>query len=80
MNADFVFAGSMMVQAPGSERVTYLADEGYVVCVANFPHAVVDVSVASTDKEAQGLAFVPFTERVPPKGTKLRLVFEPVVD
>ena len=80
MSADFVFVGSQLLRAPGSDRTVYVGDDGYLICVANFPGAVIDVSQISTANDAEQKSFVPFTEHVPDRGAKVRLVLEPVVD
>jgi hypothetical protein len=80
MTSDFVFVGSQLLRMPGSERTIYVGDDGYLICVANFPVAVIDVSQRSTAADAEQKLFIPFTERIPDKGTKLRLILEPVVD
>lgn len=80
MNADFVFVGSQFVRPPGSERTIYVGDEGYLICVANFPGAVIDVSQSSTASDAGEKMFVPFTERIPERGSVVKLILEPVVD
>jgi hypothetical protein len=80
MTADFVFVGSQFIRAPGSERTFYIGDDGYLICVANFQAAVIDVSQRSTAANAEQRLFIPFTEHIPEKGTKVRLILEPVVD
>jgi hypothetical protein len=79
LSADFVFAGSAFVRPPGSERTVYLANEGYVVCVSNFPHSIIDIGIKSS-KEAADLEFVAWKDRVPEKGTKVRVILEPIID
>ena len=80
MTADFVFVGSQFIRAPGSERTFYVGDDGYLICVANFQAAVIDVSQRSTAANAEQRLFIPFTDQIPEKGTKVRLLLEPVVD
>jgi hypothetical protein len=80
MSADFVFVGSQFVRAPGSDKSIYVGDDGYLICVANFPGAVIDVARHSTAADAEQKLYVPFTERIPDRGAKVRLVLEPVVD
>jgi hypothetical protein len=80
MTADFVFVGSAFIRSPGTDRTFYVGDEGYLICVANFPGAVIDVALRSTASDAETKMFVPFTERIPERETKVRLVLEPVVD
>lgn len=77
MSADFVFTGSGLRKVPGAERPIFLADDGDVVCLANFPGSLIDVDIRSS-KENADLAFEAFTERIPPKGTAVTIIFEPV--
>lgn len=76
LSADFVFAGSRFVRAPGQSRLQWLGDEGYLVCVSNFPGAIVDVSMKSDSSNA-ALLFEAWTDRIPPKGTKVRVYIRP---
>ena len=79
LDADLVFAGSMIVRMPESETPKFLADDGEVVSVSNFPSAIVDVAVRSSDKTVE-LQFRPWTERIPIVGTKVKVIVEPLVD
>jgi hypothetical protein len=79
LSADFVFAGSRFVRAPGQSRLQWLGDEGYLVCVSNFPGAIVDVSMKSDSSNA-ALLFEAWTDRIPPKGTKVRVSIRPEAD
>jgi hypothetical protein len=79
MTADFVFAGSRFIRIPGENRARWLGDEGDLVCVSNFPGSVIDVSIKSDSADASRL-FEAWTERIPPKGTKVRVYFKPVDD
>lgn len=76
---DWVFAGSQLVPDPFDEKKPnyYLANDGDLICVANFPSALLDLPVASP-KENADLAFVAFTERIPPLETKVTVILEPV--
>jgi hypothetical protein len=77
MEGSWVFAGSGLIQQAGKEGQLYGADvAGELICVTNFPHALLDVAIESTDK-AEQLLFEAFTERIPPKGTKVTLVLTP---
>lgn len=61
---------------------TYLADiaeNGHIVSVSNFPDAVLDVPFESTSSDAD-LQFVANTDRIPPVGTAVDLVFKPLAD
>ncbi len=76
MNHPFVFVGSRFHQSPEGQRV-YAADvTGDLICVTNFPDAVLDIPVQSTDDDAS-LLFQSFTERIPPRGTPVTLVLSP---
>lgn len=78
MAHDWVFAGSQFVpdpRQPGQPR--YLANEGDVICVANFEAALLDLPIRSS-KEQVDLAFEAFTANIPAVGTKVDLILEPV--
>jgi len=79
MRVDFVFTGSRIVRVPESDSPLFLGDNGEVICVANFPGSIIDVSVRSSDKNDQ-LTFAPFTERIPAKGTPVKVIVEPLVE
>jgi hypothetical protein len=76
MEYDWVFAGSSTWVDEDDGKKYYSADAGDVICVSNFPTAMLDIPVAST-QDNQELEFEPFTERIPDKGTKVRLVLVP---
>lgn len=76
MNHPFVFVGSRFHEGPDGQRV-YAADvTGDLICVTNFPDAVLDIPVQSTDDDAS-LLFQSFTEHIPPRGTPVTLVLSP---
>jgi hypothetical protein len=77
MSATFVFSGSRFVRVPGESRARWLGDDGDLICVANFPGSVIDVDIASDNTNA-ALLFSAWTERIPPKGTKVRVYVRPV--
>jgi hypothetical protein len=76
---DFVFAGSRFLRIPGESRVRWLGDDGDVICVANFPGSIVDVNLQSTASN-DALLFEAWTDRIPPKGTKVRVILQPLAD
>jgi hypothetical protein len=77
MAHDWVFAGSQLIPDPQrQDRPRYLANEGDVICVANFEEALLDLPVKSS-KSSEELAFEAFTENIPPLGTEVRLILEP---
>lgn len=75
--AELVFAGSAFARLPGVDRPVFLGNDGDLVCVANFPGAIIDVAIRSSADNSQRL-FEAFTARIPPKGTKVRILFEPI--
>lgn len=79
MQRDWVFAGSRFVHSEATGRRMYLADGGDFICVANFSSAALDLPVKSPQENAQ-LVYGAFTENIPPKKTKVRLVLIPEVE
>ena len=74
LTSDWVFAGSRFWKDTQSGIEYYQADGGDLVCVSNFPTAMLDLPIASSDAN-EALLFEVFTERVPPRGTPVELVF-----
>lgn len=77
MKLPFVFAGSGFWTDPDTKKNHYLAEGGDLICVTNFGAAMLDVPAPSTQANDE-LWFEPFTERIPPVGTPVRLVLTPV--
>lgn len=76
MTFPWVFAGSSFwVDEQTGERM-YNADAGDLICVSNFPTAMLDLPVESSQGNAD-LLFEAFTERIPAIGTHVRLVLRP---
>ena len=73
MQYDWVFAGSRLWKDSETGQEVYLAEHGDFICVANFPTAMLDLPVRSSD-QASDLLFEAFTERIPPLGTDVTLV------
>jgi hypothetical protein len=73
---DWVFAGSGFWKDEESGKEHYKANAGDMICVSNFPTAMLDLPVKSSEANAD-LLFEAFTEKVPPKGTKVRVVLIP---
>lgn len=77
MEFPFVFAGSDWIDNPYTRRKEYRADvEGYLICVSNFPGALLDVAAASSADDSE-LLFDAFTERIPRKGTPVTIILSP---
>jgi hypothetical protein len=76
MEYDWVFAGSGFWTDEETGKRHYQANGGDFICVSNFPTATLDLPVESSQANAE-LLFHAFTEKIPPKGTKVRLVLKP---
>jgi hypothetical protein len=70
---DWVFAGSMFWRNPDDGRDLYQADGGDLVCVSNFPEAMLDIPVESGQANGE-LIFEAFEGRVPTAGTPVDMV------
>lgn len=69
MTAQWVFAGSGFELDPETNKEFYLADEsGELICVANFPSAMIDVAEISSTTGAS-LSYEANTEVIPPEGS-----------
>ena len=77
LEAGFVFAGSRFGQRRDGSEV-YLAERGSLICVANFPDAMIDLDVRSTASNDAGLLFEPWTERLPEVGSEVLVELIPV--
>ncbi len=80
LDTDWVFAGSVLVPDPlnNANPPFFAANQGDIICIANFEAALLDVPFSST-KDNDDLAFEAHTERIPPLGTRVQVVLEPVV-
>lgn len=76
MPYDWVFAGSGFWTDEDTGKRHYMANSGDLICVSNFSTATLDLPVESSQANAS-LMFTAFTERIPPRGTKVRLVLIP---
>lgn len=82
LGPDWVFAGSYRSRGKtfqGEEYDYFAANDGRVVCVTNFGTALLDLPVESADADPEGnqLGYRARTEVLPPRGTKVRVLFEP---
>ena len=73
---DWVFAGSGFWEDEKTGKKHYMANSGDLICVSNFPTATLDLPVESSQAN-DSLTYVAFTERIPPRGTKVRMVLLP---
>jgi hypothetical protein len=78
---DWVFAGSEFQLNPleKDKPPLYAANAGDVICVSNFEGAMLDLPISSSKNNAE-LEFEAFTERVPPLGTPVTVILEPVLE
>jgi hypothetical protein len=79
MTHPWVFAGSAVWTEETTGQRYYQADGGDFICVSNFPTAMLDVPVASSQAN-ESLSFAAWTERIPALGTKVRLVLIPQLE
>ena len=77
LGTNFVFAGSKMWKDPDTGRERYVAESGDLICVSNFASATLDVPMKSSQVNS-GLMFAAFEDRVPARGTPVRLVLQVV--
>jgi len=80
LQSDWVFAGSRFVKNPLDDgKEYYLANDGDLICVSNFETALLDLPINSP-KDNADLIFVANSERIPPLGTKVTVILEPVLE
>ncbi len=77
LEVDWVFTGSGFWRDPTDGTEHYEADAGDMICLSNFPSAMLDVPIASSDAN-DDLMFEVFEGRVPPHGTPVELILSPV--
>ena len=76
MKFDWVFAGSGFWVDEDTGMKYYHGDAGDLICVSNFATATLDIPVESS-QENSNLLFEATTDKIPEKGTKVRLVLIP---
>lgn len=76
MKHTWVFAGSQFWTDEVTGHKHYSAEGGDFICVSNFPSAMLDLNVESTQSNTR-LLFEAFTERIPPMGTRVRVILKP---
>jgi hypothetical protein len=75
---DWVFTGSRLVPNPlDAKKAIFLANDGDVICVSNFDTALLDLPIKSSKDNAE-LQWEANTEKIPPIGTKVSVIFEAV--
>ena len=76
MAADWVFVGSGFYE-DGDAPKQYLAEGGYMICVANFAMAMLDVATPSDSNGTESLNYEAATERIPPRGSEVMIELVP---
>ncbi len=76
MTHDWVFGGSGFWKDERTGEQYYSADGGDLICVSNFSTATLDLPIESSQANG-GLLFSAFSDRIPPRDTKVRLVLIP---
>ncbi len=72
MKADFVFVGSQFYTDPETGKQIYQAEGGYMICVANFGDAMIDIREESSASDG-AQAYEAWTENIPPEKTPVLL-------
>lgn len=68
MKSDWVFAGSYFFEDPDTKEQFYAAESGDLICVANFPTAMIDVGESSSKSNGE-LNYAANPKKIPPLGT-----------
>ena len=78
---DWVFAGSRLFQDPEKPEAPpyYMANNGEVISLSNFPDSMMDLPVKSS-KDVADLVFEANTARIPPLRSPVLVTLEPVVE
>lgn len=83
MEADWIFTGSgfyVETDGPDKGKRYYKAEGGEVICVANFPSAMIDVNQESSASGESNLLYEASTEKIPPLGTPVTVEISPIPD
>lgn len=76
LDQPWIFAGSGFWKDEATGQNHYMAESGDLICVSNFPSAMLDLPIASSQSN-DALMFECFTERIPPLGTKVTIALVP---
>lgn len=76
MTFPWVFGGSGFWVDPADNSKHYQAEDGDLICISNFPSAMLDVPVESSNANA-ALLFEAFTDNIPPEKTKVLIYLKP---
>jgi hypothetical protein len=76
LKTDWVFGGSGFYRDEGTGKEFYKAEGGDFICVSNFPSAMLDLPIESTDVN-KDLLFQANPARIPPTGTPVTVILSP---
>ena len=76
----WVFTGSGFYTDEANGTKSYLAESGDVICVANFPSAMIDIAARSTADGENNLMWEAWTDHIPPAGTEVLLELVPELE
>lgn len=76
MDAQWVFSGSSFYEDEESKERYYRAEDGDLICVANFGSATIDVA-ARSENNSESLLFEAWTERLPAVDTPVTIELIP---
>lgn len=76
MTEHWIFAGSGLWTHPETKERFYQAEGGDVICLSNFPGAMLDVETRSSSVN-EDLSYEAFTANIPPKRTPVTLILTP---
>lgn len=79
LKADWVFGGSGFYVDAENGTKFYQAEEGNLICVANFSSATIDLAIESSAQN-DDLLYEAYTERLPPMGTPVLIELVPRKD
>jgi hypothetical protein len=77
----WIFVGSHLIPNPEDDKgpPTYAANDGRIICTANFTSALLDLPIASRPGDPTvGLDYEANTPQIPPRDTTVLVVLEPL--
>lgn len=80
LDAPWVFTGSGFYIDEATGKKAYLAEGGELICVANFPSAMLDLAAKSTAEGETNLMWEAWTEHIPPVGTDVLIELVPELE
>lgn len=81
LDHQWVFAGSRLIPDPDQKLPPfYGANSGDLICICNMTEAMLDLPIKNLNSEPDTRIFEAWTERIPPMGTRVEVILEPVLD